>query len=229
MNVANQVQQPGQIVRFQPVRRSRRRQHSTKQCDPLLRIRRGNRRQCSSIGRKRCIDEVPILVHQQIVVASVLRRIRASVRPVSVLASVFRVRRIPLDLIRPGRCNHEDHQVFVVSGSSRHLLIHCRRPIVIFRIQLQQHIHSVPRRRLQLLVCHVSHAHVSAVIPRKCLLAQHQCQSQYHSQHLRFRPHEPSGPYRNSAFEFPNPFLQFHEFVFFLDASTFSPVSSRLV
>jgi len=190
MNVANQVQQPGQIVRFQPVRHSRRRQHSTKQCDPLLRIRGGNRRQGSSIGRKRCIDEVPILVHQQIVVASVLRQIRAFVRPVSVLASVFRVRRIPLDLIRPGRCNHEDHQVFVVSGSSRHLLIHCRRPIVIFRIELNSTF-TRPASPASIACMPRKPRSCSAVIPRKCLLAQHQCQSQYHSQHLRFRPHEP--------------------------------------
>ena len=111
MQVADQMQQPGKIVRSDVVRSRRVCQGPLEQRYLGLSVRgHGILKRCT-VGGKWLVDEMPIFMTKMIGITDVLRRLRRVRRYVAVAVSVVVVGTKRLDLVRPGSGFHEGDQV----------------------------------------------------------------------------------------------------------------------
>src|SRR5262249_28445434 len=107
MDISYEMKQPGEIVRFEGIRAIGRK-NMTEERDAVLNIRSGNGRQCGSIRGKRGVDEVPVLVHEYIVVAGVANGIGAAIGAIAFVAAVGGIGFVALDLVCPSSGNYEN-------------------------------------------------------------------------------------------------------------------------
>src|SRR5579859_2588716 len=164
MDIADKMKEPGKIVRLEGIRTIGG-ENVTEKRDAVLDIGNGNSRQRRAVGRERCVDKMPIFVHEHIVITGVASWVGAAIGTIASIAAVRSVGFVALDLVRPSGGNHENQKVLVSRRCIWNLLIDCGFPFGILRIHFQEDVDAIALGGFEFLVGNVSHGHMAAIVP----------------------------------------------------------------